>query len=162
MSALFECKPQIVPAAWIDYSGHMNIGYYQLAFEYAASDFFQHLDLSGPYRARTNHAQFALESHINFLREVVEGDTLHFTGQLLGYDPKRTRAFFSMHNVDKDYLAATNEVMYLHVSLAERRSVPYPAEIVARLETMSVAQANLPRPAQAGRSIGFPEKAKST
>ena len=160
--ALFECKNQVVPSAWIDYSGHMNIGYYQLAFEYAASDFFQHLDLSGPYRTRTNHAQFALESHINFLREVVEGDTLHFTGQLLGYDAKRTRAFFSMHNVDKGYLAATNEVMYLHIDLSQRRSVPYKPETVARLEAMTVAQANLPRPAQAGRSIGFPEKAKST
>lgn len=158
----FECKPQTVPAAWIDYSGHMNIGYYQLAFEYAASDFFQHLDLSGPYRARTNHAQFALESHISFLREVVEGDTLRFTGHLLGYDQKRTRAFFSMHNVEKGYLAATNEVMYLHIDLAQRRSAPYPAEIVARLETMTAAQVNLPRPAQAGRSIGFPQKANLT
>lgn len=159
MSELFECQIQVVPPAWIDYSGHMNIGYYQLAFENAATDFFQHLDLSREYRERTNHAQFALEAHINFMREVVEGDRLRFTGQLLGYDQKRTRAFFSMYNADQGYLAATNEVMYVHVDLSQRRSVPFPAGVAARLEAMTIAQASLPRPAQAGRSIGFPQKA---
>ena len=35
------CREQVVKPEWIDYSGHMNIGYYLLAFELAAQDFFR-------------------------------------------------------------------------------------------------------------------------
>ena len=87
----FECKPQAVKPEWIDYSGHMNIGYYLLAFEAAAVDFFRHLDLSGEYRARTDHSLFALETHIVFLREVQKGAPLRMTAQLVGHDEKRDR-----------------------------------------------------------------------
>ncbi len=157
----FLCQDQIVRSEWIDYSGHMNVGYYLLAFEYAAVDFYQHLDLSREYRERTNHAQFALETHLNFMQEVREGDPLRFTAQLLGYDGKRNRVMFRMHHRDKGTLVATNEVMYLHVDLEARRSAPYPQEVTDRLEAVWVRHKTLPWPEQAGRSIGFPEKTKT-
>lgn len=154
----FRCQDQIVRPEWIDYSGHMNIGYYLLAFEYAAVDFYAHLDLSREYRERTNHAQFAIETHINFMQEVHEGDALRFTAQLLGYDAKRNRVMFRMFHRDKGHLVATNEVMYIHVGLGARRSAPYPQDVVDRLEAVWALHKALPWPEQAGRSIGFPEK----
>ena len=34
---------QTVRPEWIDYNGHMNVGYYHVAFDLAAEDFFQFL-----------------------------------------------------------------------------------------------------------------------
>ncbi len=152
-----DCGEIVVPPEWIDYSGHLNIGYYLLAFEGAATRYMNTLDLSQAYRERTDHALFALETHINFLREATEGDRLAFTAQLLGHDEKRVRTFFRMHHEDGT-LAATNEVMYLHVDTQARRSAPLPADRVAVLDDAYAAHAKLDWPAQAGRAIGFPEK----
>ena len=158
----FACQDQIVRTEWIDYSGHMNIGYYLLVFEYAARDFYAHLDLSENYRAREDCAQFAVETHINFFNEVREGDRLRLTAQLLGHDDKRNRAFYRMYHAEKGYLAATNEVMYLHVDLKARRSAPWPADARARLDAVWRTHKTLPMPEQAGRAIGFaPKKAVS-
>lgn len=143
---------------WIDYSGHMNIGYYLLAFELRATAFFEPLDLSRAYRERTDNALFSLETHINFLREVRADATLRFDGQLLGYDAKRVRTFYRMFHAEEGYLAATNEVMYVHVDLDVRRSAPFPPDRAAALEALWAAHKHLPWPEQAGRSIGFPGK----
>jgi acyl-CoA thioester hydrolase len=152
-----ECGEIVVPPEWIDYSGHVNIGYYLLAFEIAATRYMSTLELSQSYRERTDYALFALETHINFLREATEGDRLGFTAQLLGHDKKRVRTFFRMHHADGG-LAATNEVMYLHVDMAKRRAAPFPADRKAVLDAALSAHAGLDWPAQAGRAIGFPEK----
>ena len=154
----WTCREQVVKPEWIDYSGHMNIGYYLLAFELAAQDFFAFVDLSGAYRARTDCAQFAVETHINFLREVKLGDRLRMTAQLIGFDDKRDRAFFRMYHAEEGYLAATNEVMYVHVDLKARRTVPWPTDARARLEAVMGKHGRLPAPPQAGRAIGFPPK----
>ena len=85
---LFQQHEETVRADWIDYSGHMNFGYFLLSFENASSAFFRHLDLSQAHRERTNHALFAAETHLTFKREVKLGDRLRFTTQLLGWAPK--------------------------------------------------------------------------
>lgn len=143
---------------WIDYSGHMNIGYYQLAFELRASALFEPLDLSRGYRERTNNAVFALESHIVFLQEVREGAVLRFEGQLLGHDGKRIRAFYRMFHAEEGYLAATNEVIYVHIDLDIRRSSPLPPDRAAALDALWTEHKDLPWPEQAGRGIGFSRK----
>ncbi|MBT6118031.1 MAG: thioesterase-like protein [Rhodospirillaceae bacterium] len=147
-----------VRSEWIDYSGHMNIGYYLLAFELRATAFFEPLDLSRAYRERTDNALFSLETHIAFLREVREGATLRFDGQLLGHDAKRVRAFYRMFDAEEGYLAAINEVMYVHIDLDIRRSAPLPPDRAAALDALWAEHKDLPWPGQAGRGIGFSRK----
>mgnify|MGYP003343778120 CR=1 FL=1 len=99
--------------------------------------FFRHLDLSGEYRARMDHSLFALETHIVFLREVQKGAPLRMTAQLVGHDEKRARAFYRMYNGREGYLAATNEVMYLHMDLNKRKSAPFLPESLARIQALA-------------------------
>jgi len=74
----FAEHTETVRPEWIDYNGHMNVGYYLLPFENASGAFCRHLDISKAYRERTNHAVFAAETHLTFEREVKEGDLLRF------------------------------------------------------------------------------------
>ena len=52
-------------------------------------------------------------------------------------------------------LAATNELMSLHVSRETRRGAPMRASVIEKLRTVERAHAALDIPAEAGRIIGL-------
>jgi acyl-CoA thioester hydrolase len=98
---------------------------------------------------------FCLEAHVTYHREVRSGDPLRFTTLLLGHDAKRVHYIHAMYHAREGYLASTNELMSLHVSLATRRGGPMAAEVLERLATIQPTHDALPRPPQAGRRIGL-------
>lgn len=142
----------------IDANGHMNVGFYNVIFDQALDLMFKPLDLDWSYVKRTNLSTFVLETHVCYLQEVVEGDELRFTFQLLGHDAKRIHYFMEMHHAQKGYLAATSEQILVHVDLATRRSAPFLPEHQRLFDDMYAGHSKLPKPAQAGRSIGMGKK----
>jgi acyl-CoA thioester hydrolase len=66
-----------------------------------------------------------------------------------------------MHNETQGWLAATNELVLMHIDLETRRSAPMPDAAVARLEAIRDAQAGLPVPPQVGRAIGLKRRPQS-
>jgi acyl-CoA thioester hydrolase len=140
---------------WIDFNGHMNVAYYVLAFDGATDKFFDYLGLDAAYRQATNRSTFALEQHILYLREVRLGDPLRFTTQLIDHDAKRLHYFHRMVHEREGYLAATIEIMSMHIDLGARRSVALGPPDDARLLALAAAHAALPRPEQCGRVIGI-------
>jgi acyl-CoA thioester hydrolase len=144
-----------VPADWIDYNGHMNIAYYMLVFDRASDVLFDRLDVGPAYRQRSNHTLYVLEAHITYERELKEGDTLRVTAQLIDADAKRLHFFFAMHHAEQDYVAATTEMLALHVDLAGPRSVPLPAAQQSAIKRLLSEHRSLERPAQLGRVIGI-------
>lgn len=140
---------------WIDYNGHMNVAYYVLAFDYATDTFFDFLGCGAAYKERTNFSTFSLEGHVTYDREVLEGDPLMFKTWLLDYDDKRIHYFHEMWHADEGYLAATNELISMHIDMGERRSAPFPQSIKDRLEEVMREHRKLERPANVGRVIGI-------
>ena len=104
---------------------------------------------------RTGHALFAAETHITFDREVGAGDPLRFESQILDATDKAIDCMHFMYHGDDGYLAATNQLLYLHVDLDQRRVAAFGDEAQARVDAWRGAHAALPRPAQAGRAIGL-------
>jgi acyl-CoA thioester hydrolase len=60
-----------------------------------------------------------------------------------------------MFHATDGYLAATNELMSLHVALETRRGAAMAPEILARLAAVQEAHDRLARPTQVGRVIGL-------
>jgi acyl-CoA thioester hydrolase len=145
----------VVRPEWIDHNQHMNMGYYLVVFDLATDEFFAWVGLDGAHRRAHGVTTFCLEAHVTYHREVRAGDSLRFTTQLLGHDAKRLHYIHAMYHATDGYLAATNELMSLHVSQATRRAAPMAPEILARLVTIQSAHDTLPRPPQAGRRIGL-------
>ena len=150
----------VVRSAWIDHNRHMNVGYYLVVFDYATDEFFRWVGLDEAHRRDKQVTTFCLEAHMTYHREVREGDPLRFTTVLLGHDVKRLHYIHQMYHARDGYLAATNELMSLHVSQATRRSAPMAPEILERLARIQAAHDALPRPPQAGRSIGLDRPAR--
>ena len=142
-------KGLIIPE-WIDYNGHMNVAYYVLVFDRATDDFFDFMGLTADYRAAGNVSAFTAEMHVNYIREVKQGDEVFVTTQLLGYDEKRFHYFHRMYHAQQRYLAATSELLCLYVDMNERRVTQMPDPIMDRLSEIQQSHAELPLPEQVG------------
>ena len=147
---LETCRLTVAPE-WIDYNGHMNVGYYVVAFDRASDKLFDGLDLGVDYRNATDCSIFIAEAHVTYDREVAEGAPLRFMTRILDADQKRIHYFHEMYHADEGYLAATNELMALHVDLGARRVCPFPESHMPAIMALAEQHAGLPRPTGVGR-----------
>ena len=162
---IFDEYREIVRSEWIDHNRHLNMGYYLVIFDHATDAFLSAVGLDDAHRRAAQVTTFCLEAHITYHREVRAGDLLRFTTLLVAHDAKRLHYFHAMYHADAGYLAATNELISLHVSERTRRAAPMSPEIRTRLAAMQAAHDALPRPPQLGRIIGLsapPTTGKST
>jgi acyl-CoA thioester hydrolase len=155
ISAPFDGYRDVVRSDWIDHNRHLNMGYYVVVFDLATDAWLDFIGLDLRYKEGQQVTTFSLESHVLYLREVGEGDELRFTTQLLDFDEKRLHYFHSMYHAHDNYIAATNELMSLHVSQKTRRAAPMAPEILGRLDEILRAHRELPIPPQVGRVIGL-------
>ncbi len=157
-ATLFDEHRDVVRPEWIDENGHFNMGYYVVAFDRATDAWLDHIGLTATERESNGVTTFTLESHVNYLRELHENAPLRFTTRLLAFDQKRIHYFHEMFHETEGFLAATNELMSLHVNLATRRGGPMAEDVLARLADILSRHETLPVPPQVGRRIGLDAK----
>ena len=145
----------VVRPEWIDANHHMNMGYYLVVFDFATDEFMRWVGLDMAHRRAQRVTTFCLEAHVTYHREVREGDTLRFTTQLLAHDAKRLHYIHAMYHAAEGYLAATNELMSLHVALETRRGAAMAPEVLARLAAIHDEHGRMARPPQVGRVMGL-------
>lgn len=155
IAAPFDRYRDVVRPEWIDNNRHMNMGYYVVVFDLATDEFLRWVGLDQPHRSRHRVTTFCLEAHVTYHHEVRAGDPLRFTTLLLGFDAKRIHYIHEMYHGGEGYLAATNELMSLHVSEATRRGAPMAPGVLERLALIQQAHGALRRPSQVGRTIGL-------
>jgi acyl-CoA thioester hydrolase len=145
----------LVRPEWIDGNRHMNMGYYVVVFDLATDEFMRWIGLDAGHRRAQRVTTFCLEAHVTYHREVRDGDPLRFTTQLLAHDAKRLHYFHAMYHATAGYLAATNELVSLHVALETRRGAAMAPDVLARLAAIQAVHDTLPRPPQVGRVMGL-------
>ena len=145
-----EVHRDLILPEWIDYNGHMNVAYYVLVFDRATDGFFDFMGLTAEYRVAGNVSAFTAEMHVNYIREVKQGDEVFVTTQLLDYDAKRFHYFHRLYHAEQGYLAATNELLCLYVDMKLRRVTQMPSPIMDKLAEIKQSHAELPLPEQVG------------
>jgi acyl-CoA thioester hydrolase len=155
LSAPFDRHRAVVRPEWIDANGHMNVGYYVVAFDHATDTFSEQLGVAWPYVEHRLGMVFILEAHVTYERELGAGDPLRVATQILDFDEKRLHFFHTMVHAERGFIAATNELLMMHIDFASRRAVPWPAETRTRIEAMAASHRALGRPARAGRVIAI-------
>jgi acyl-CoA thioester hydrolase len=153
-----ECPAQRVETGWIDYNGHLNMAYYAVVFDRAVDYVYDRLGIGADYTASGAGSCFTLEIHVTYLRELLLDDPLRVTFQLIDRDAKRLHFFQHLYQAELGYLAATSEQMAMHVDLHSRRSAPFPAAAMARIDDLLAAHRALPRPDQVGHVITVPAR----
>lgn len=148
-------RGEVLPE-WIDANNHMNLAYYTVLFDYATDALFDAIGIGRQYKDTTNLGTFVVETHNLYERELLLGDRVRITTQILGIDSKRLHLGHEMFTIANGDRAATQELMYLHVDLSARRVVPFPAGIRERVDAAASAHAHLPRPGWVGRRVAMP------
>lgn len=150
----FDVQPE-----WIDYNGHMNVGYYGVAFDNAFEVLLvDHLGLGELQVQASGQGPYIIQSHLSFLREITEDTPFYFHFRMLDADQKRGHYFAQMISTADDEVCATQEALFMNVSHSTGRSVPYPDWAVKRLARMVGDHAVLDRVTQIGQPIGIRRK----
>ncbi len=144
-----------VKREWIDYNGHLNAGYYFVVFDDSVTDFMEFVGLGRDFRDRSKVTTFSVEGHITFEREMRLGDPIEIRTQLLGWDAKKFHYINFMHHGTEGWVAATNELLSMHISQETRRSAPMAQEVQDRLAAIEAVHREMPVPPQVGRTIGL-------
>jgi acyl-CoA thioester hydrolase len=149
-----ETRLEVLPE-WTDPNGHMNVAYYVLAFDRATDTLYDRLGIGWSYLERERRSLFTLAMNIDYVGEVFAGDGLRIASRLIDHDHKRIHYFHEMQHEAKGFVAATNEILAMHVDMATRKSAPFPSGVQARLAEMKAAHERLPLPPQLGRKLGI-------
>jgi carnitine 3-dehydrogenase len=151
LSQPIETYTTTVPQKWADYNGHMNETHYLECFSNAADKIMAIVGVDRAYIARGN-SFFTVETHIRHLDEVLVGESVSVSTQILFGGGKKLQVFHFLHHED-GRLLATGEHMLIHVNL-ESRAATVPNKIVsARIDRLYESHQKLPIPTGVGRAV---------
>ncbi|PYZ93384.1 3-hydroxyacyl-CoA dehydrogenase [Salipaludibacillus keqinensis] len=142
---------------WVDYNGHMNDAAYAQVFSLALDSWIEVIGLDEKTRAKHQYTMFTLETHLCYLQEVKEGETLHITLQLLDSDEKRLHILLEMKNNDGT-LVATSEQMLMGIDTSLNKPGPFPIHVSDYIARLKEQHSRLEIPKQVGRRIGIKRK----
>lgn len=138
---------------WLDYNQHMNVACYVLVFDLGIDDIKTIFGLNAKSREMQQRSTVALEAHVTYQREALRGEKLRVESRILACDGKRLHYAQEMYRGSE--LLATQEMLSISFNLATRRTCPFEPAVMARIRQLETAQARLPRPTWAGRTIGL-------
>jgi len=154
-TGLFTATATVKPE-WIDYNGHMNMGYYLVAFDQIATDgFFDHLGIGVEHKRAAGKSTFSLAANIDFIAELMQGDPMRFTTRLVDYDRKRLHFMHCLYHGERGYLAATNENLGMYVDMSTRRGTDFSEAQMARFQRELERARRHEPPERLGRRLGI-------
>ena len=95
--------------------------------------------------------------HLHYLHEVLRSDTVAVSVRIEAADHKRIHATFEMRRSGDPALAASAEVMLLHVQQSSDKvaATPFPPPVSAALEKLQAASAALAAEGPGSRRMGL-------
>ena len=117
-----------VKAEWTDYNSHMNLAYYIHLFDVAWEILLEKFNMGEESSINQRKSTFAVESHTTYNQEVKVGEEVDINLMFLDHDKKRIIYKLGMIHKEKQYLAATSEILSLYVDLNHRKVVEFEKE----------------------------------
>ncbi|NTS29676.1 (3S)-malyl-CoA thioesterase [Phyllobacterium sp. YR620] len=154
---LYHSAPIPIEKEWIDYNGHLNMAYYNVVFDRGGDEFLSELGFGPTYAAERKLTIYTAEVHICYVQELHLDDVVTVTNQLIDYDSKRLHTYLEIIHKD-GWVAATCEVLSLHVDMSGPKVTPFPEDVLPKLEFYMKEHAQLPAPDRVGRAIGIKKK----
>ena len=118
-----------IPEDYIDMMGHMNVMWYTHLFGHSIGRAFEIIGMNRDYFQSNHYGTFALKQYVSYWNEVRVGEQISVRTRLLGRSAKRLHVMHFMIKEQDQSLAATSEVLLMHMDLSIRRSSPFPDEI---------------------------------
>ncbi|MDP7553669.1 MAG: carnitine 3-dehydrogenase [Candidatus Thioglobus sp.] len=137
---------------WADYNGHMTESRYLECFSEASTEMMAIVGVDEEYISSIG-SYFTVETHIRHLDEVLIGERVYATTQVIHGAGKKLHLFHYLYHND-GRLLATAEHMLIHVNL-ETRGASIPSDLVInRVECVHEAHQKLKKPEGLARAVG--------
>ena len=120
----------------LDHMGHMNVQWYTSKFDEATWHFFSMLGLTNSYIRENECGMAALEQKTEYKAEVMPGDLLVVKSEVLEVANKTIRFKHYMYDTEQDTLAATSELLAVHLDRSERRGIVLPKFVQVKAESL--------------------------
>ena len=118
---------------YIDGNGHMNVAWYVHLFDRASWSFIAGFGLDEVSLRASNAGLFAVEQHLHYLSELHEGDALEVHTRLVDVGRKSLRLSHVMTDPKRGVVAATADLVGLHIDWTTRKTRPFPDQLRQRL-----------------------------
>ena len=145
----------VVKPEWVDDNGHMNVAYYLSAFDDGGEVFFQDCGIGWDYTRQGRGTVFIANCDLDFRRELFVDERLRVETQLIDWTPKLVHTYQALYHHVDGYLAATAEMLFVHIAFADRKNTPMPSPAQERLAAVSKTHKALARPENIGRKIAI-------
>jgi acyl-CoA thioester hydrolase len=123
---MIETYRGVVYPNQLDHMGHMNVQWYTSKFDEATWHVFSMLGLTNRYIRENKCGMAALEQKTEYKAEVMPGDLLVVKSEVIEIANKTIRFKHYMYDTEQDSLAATSELLAVHLDRTERRGIPLP------------------------------------
>ncbi len=118
-----------------DHMGHMNVMWYVGKFDEATWQLFARLGLTPSFLREQHRGMAAVQQEIAYTRELRAGDILAITSEVLEIREKVLKFRHEMRNSESGEIAATTTITGVYLDTQQRKSCPFPAEVVERTKT---------------------------
>jgi acyl-CoA thioester hydrolase len=154
-SALPTGGEQFIPRDYIDRNGHMNVRHYLGVLDDCGFPYLERFGIDTTYPVRERRGIMDLENHVRYLAEVFEGDRISAHLRLVDYGPKSLHWMNFMVNHTNRTVAATLELITVHVDLETRRVVEWSPETAGRMAAQLEPDKALPWAAPTSGCMGI-------
>jgi acyl-CoA thioester hydrolase len=137
------CLRRTIPEAYLDLNHHMNMRWYVALFDDAGDTLHDHLGLTREFRRVSGTGTMDLEHHTWFINEVMADSQICVYSRMVARSAKMIHYLMFMVNESTGTVAAHFECVNALVDLQTRKTTPYPAGILTRIDAMLAAQGQL-------------------
>jgi acyl-CoA thioester hydrolase len=123
----------------IDENGHMNIRHYFGFASWAVWKATEEIGVDQTYIDERGMSFFTVEQHLRYYGEMRLDERFTVHSRLLERSGRALHAMAFVLDQEREKLASTFELVYVHVDMAERRSVPIPEDIATGLDARLAA-----------------------
>lgn len=125
---------QTVTDEFIDDNGHMNITDYFRLGSWAPWVRLGELGMQDDYISARGRSFFTVEHNIRYVAELRLGERFSVHAGFVGRTTKALHAVGIVADRERERIACVMEVMYVHISMGDRRAAPIPDDLAAAID----------------------------
>ena len=124
---------QVVPSAFEDVNGHLNIRHYLGIASEGMDESLAPLGILENWPRVAHQAVFSAEHHLTYAAELRTGDAVSVRVRLIGRSARAAHAVAYLVDETHQRLSYVMEEIFLHVDMTTRRTSPWPDDVAAAL-----------------------------
>lgn len=117
-----------------DHVGHMNVMWYTGKFDEATWNLFAEVGITRSYMQKEQKGMAGVQQNTSYKRELMAGDVVEISSRVLEVRDKVIRFEHAMKNVADGSIAATTELIAVHIDRRQRKSCAFPPAIRTAFE----------------------------